>query len=84
MISWEEKTHLEKTSTLINYDTLFMESPVPMAVYYTGQRLLLRTNNGHVMTTLKDISSTVFNLQEINIPFYGILTITWITQVLNR
>lgn len=43
-----------------------MESPVPMAVYYTGQRLLFRTNNGHVMTALKDISSTVFNLQEIN------------------
>jgi hypothetical protein len=39
--------------------------PVSMTVYYTGQRLFLGINNGHVMTTLKNISPTVLNLQNI-------------------
>ena len=39
-----------------------------MAVYHTWQRLSIRTNNRHIMTTLKNISPTVYNLQNVSSP----------------
>uniref|UniRef100_A0A2P2LA13 Uncharacterized protein LOC106768789 isoform X1 n=1 Tax=Rhizophora mucronata TaxID=61149 RepID=A0A2P2LA13_RHIMU len=36
--------------------------PVSMAVYYTGQGLPFRTDNGHIMTTLENITSVIFKL----------------------
>ena len=39
-----------------------MYVPVTMAIYYAGQRFSFRAFNRHVMTTLENISPTVFNL----------------------
>lgn len=43
------------------------QSPVPMTIYYTRQRLSFRTDNRNVMTALKNITPTVFYLHNNNI-----------------